>query len=100
MLAFRGRYLVIGFTAGVPRIPLNLVLLKAGQLIGVLWSSFAKADPDANRRHVSELLRLYAGGLIKPLISERFPLERAAKGLAVLAERRALGKIVVNCSEA
>ncbi|KWE68479.1 NADPH:quinone oxidoreductase [Burkholderia ubonensis] len=99
-LAFRGRYLVIGFTAGIPRIPLNLVLLKAGQMIGVLWGSFASGDAQANRRNVGELMGLYERGLIRPFISARFPLERAPDALAVLAERRALGKVVVRCSAA
>lgn len=96
-LAFQGRYLVIGFTAGIPRIPLNLVLLKACRLIGVLWGSFVAHDGDANRRNVGELLKLYERGAIRPFISERFPLERAPEALSTLAERRALGKIVVNC---
>lgn len=99
-LAFQGRYLVIGFTAGIPLIPLNLVLLKAARMIGVLWGAFASGEAQANRRNVAQLLAFYERGLIRPFISARFPLARAPEALAVIAERRALGKVVVRCDEA
>ncbi|MCW7538519.1 NADPH:quinone oxidoreductase family protein [Aquabacterium sp. A7-Y] len=96
VIAQGGRYLVIGFTAGIPKIPLNLVLLKACQLIGVLWGPFTRDESAAHRDNVQALLTFYRDGKIKPLISERFPLERSAEALARLAERRAVGKIVVT----
>lgn len=96
VIAHNGRYLVIGFTAGIPNVPLNLVLLKACQIIGVLWGTFASREPAANRENVEELLKLYLCGKIKPFISERFPLEQAGEALATLAGRRAMGKVVVN----
>jgi NADPH:quinone reductase len=96
VIAHGGRYLVIGFTAGIPRIPLNLVLLKACQLIGVLLGSFVSQESAANRENVQQLLALYRDGKIKPFISERFPLARAGEAMARLAERRAMGKIVIT----
>jgi NADPH2:quinone reductase len=96
VIAHAGRYLVIGFTAGIPNIPLNLVLLKACQIIGVLWGEFVSRELSAHHENVRSLLELYRCGKIKPFISERFPLEQAGKALARLHERRAMGKIVVH----
>lgn len=96
VIAHGGRYLVIGFAAGIPKIPLNLVLLKSCQLIGVLAGSFASQQSEAYRENVHELLELYRSGKIKPFISERFPLERGSEAMARLAERSAMGKIVVT----
>ena len=96
VIAHAGRYLVIGFAAGIPKIPLNLVLLKACQLIGVLTGTFASQEPEAYRDNVDELLQLYRAGKIKPFISERFPLERGSEALARLAARHAMGKILVT----
>jgi NADPH2:quinone reductase len=96
VIAHGGRYLVIGFVAGIPKLPLNLVLLKACQLIGVLLGSFASQEPEAHRKNVHELLELYRDGKIKPFISERFPLERGGEAMARLVDRHAVGKVVIT----
>lgn len=95
-IAHRGRYLVVGFTAGIPKIPFNLVLLKACQVMGVLWGSFASQEVQANRDNVHELIALCQQGKIKPFISERFSLAHAGEAIARLSERRAMGKIVIT----
>jgi NADPH2:quinone reductase len=95
-VAWEGRLLVIGFPAGIPKLPLNLTLLKSCQIVGVFWGGFARRDPAANARNIGELMRLYAAGRIRPVISERYPLARAGEAIARLAARAALGKIVVT----
>ena len=94
--AWEGRFLVIGFPAGIPRIPLNLALLKSCDIVGVFWGAAVARDPAAHRRNVEELMALYAAGKIKPHVSERFPLAKAGKAITHLAERKALGKVVVT----
>ncbi len=94
-IAWDGRFLVVGFPAGIPRLPLNLTLLKSCQVIGVFWGGFARRDPEANAANIGELLSLYDVGAIRPVISERFPLAKAGDAIARLAARKAMGKIVV-----
>ncbi len=94
--AWEGRFLVIGFPAGIPRIPLNLALLKGCDIVGVFWGAAVARDPAAHQANVKELMDLYAAGKIKPHVSERFPLERAGEAIAHLAARKALGKVVVT----
>jgi NADPH:quinone reductase len=95
-IAWEGRFLVIGFAAGdIPRIPLNLALLKSCDIVGVFWGAFVMREPDRNRQNIDELLRLWADGGISLYVSSRFPLERGADAIAELAERRATGKVVV-----
>jgi NADPH2:quinone reductase len=95
-MAWEGRYLVIGFTAGIPSIPLNLTLLKGCQISGVFWGSHMARNPEAGAREMSELLTLYTKGQIRPKISQRFPLERGGEAIAQLSSRRAQGKLVVT----
>ena len=95
-IAWEGRFLVVGFPAGIPRIPLNLALLKGCQIVGIFWGSFCDREPETNRINNEELMALYASGTIKPHVSARYPLAEAGQGIAELAERRALGKIVVT----
>lgn len=95
-IAWEGRYLVVGFAAGIPRIPLNLPLLKACQIIGVFWGGFARHDPAADARNVRDLFALYEQGAVRPRLQARYPLARAAEAIAALAERRAMGKLVVT----
>ena len=95
-IAWEGRLLVVGFPAGIARLPLNLTLLKSCQIVGVFWGGFARRDPTANAANIAELMQLYAKGAIKPRISERYPLARAGDAIARLAERKAMGKIVVT----
>ncbi len=95
-IAWEGRYLVVGFPAGIPKIPLNLPLLKSCQIVGVFWGAFTRRDPARNAENVSELLALYAEGKIKPHISARYPLERGGEAIAAIANRSASGKLVVE----
>jgi NADPH:quinone reductase len=99
-IAWEGRLLVVGFPAGIPKLPLNLPLLKSCQVVGVFWGAFAQRDPGANAANIRDLLKLYEQGAIRPTISERVPLARAGEAIAALAERRAMGKIVVTVGPA
>jgi NADPH2:quinone reductase len=95
-IAWEGRFLVVGFPAGIPKLPLNLTLLKGCQVVGVFWGAFTQRDPAANAANIAELMQLYARGAIKPLVSERYPLAKAGAAIARLASRQAMGKIVVT----
>jgi len=95
-IAWEGRFLVVGFPAGIPKLPLNLTLLKGCQVVGVFWGGFAQRDPKANAANIAELMQLYAKGAIRPVVSERYPLARAGEAIARLAGRQAMGKIVVT----
>jgi NADPH:quinone reductase len=91
-----GRLLVIGFPAGIPRIAANLVLLKRCQIVGVLYGGWAAENPAADRANCDEVLRLYEAGAIRPLISGRYPADRAREAIDLLKYRRAVGKVVVE----
>jgi NADPH2:quinone reductase len=95
-IAWEGRYLVVGFPAGIPSIPLNLTLLKSCQIVGVFWGAFAARDPKANQANLTELLAMWKSGAIRPEISEHYPLERGGEAIARLASRQAMGKVVVT----
>jgi len=95
-MAWEGRFLVVGFAAGVPRLPLSLVLLKGCQVMGVSWGEFIRREPAKFDASVRELLDMYARGLIRPRISRRFPLERGSEALELIASRQAHGKLVVT----
>jgi NADPH2:quinone reductase len=95
-MAWEGRFLVIGFPAGIPRIPLNLALLKGCDIVGVFWGSSVTRDPKGHQQNVRELLDLYAAGKIKPHVSEHFPLAKAGEAIKHLASRKAMGKVVVT----
>lgn len=95
-IAEGGRYLVLGFTAGIAKLPLNLPLLKSCDVMGVNWRSFLLADPAGNAANEQALLELYRRGLIKPAITGRYPLARAAEAIGRLQGRSLLGKIVVT----
>jgi NADPH:quinone reductase len=94
-IAWDGRLLVVGFPAGIPKLPLNLTLLKSCQVVGVFWGGFARREPKANAANIAELLELYTRGAIRPVISERYPLARAGEAIARLADREVMGKLVV-----
>ena len=98
-IAWEGRYLVVGFPAGIPRLPLNLTLLKSCQVVGVFWGEFTRRNPVGNAENNRELLALYASGKIRPYISGRFSLERGAEAISRLASRGATGKLVVTVGE-
>jgi len=93
---WNGRFLVIGFPSGIPKIPLNLTLLKSCDIVGVFWGASVARDPAGHVQNVKELMALYAAGKIKPHVSERFPLARAGEAIAHLASRKAMGKVVVT----
>lgn len=93
--AWEGRFLVIGFTAGIPKIPLNLVLLKGCQVVGVFWGSFTGREPEKNRANTQELLDWCASGRIQPHISARYALEDVAQALTDMGERKVTGKVVL-----
>lgn len=94
--AWRGRLLVIGFAAGdIPRIPLNLALLRERAIVGVYWGESVKRDPQGHEHNVRQLVDWFAAGKVRPVISERVPLERAADAMKRLASRQVKGKIVV-----
>jgi NADPH:quinone reductase-like Zn-dependent oxidoreductase len=99
-LGWDGRFLVVGFPAGIPRVPLNLALLKGCHITGVFWGSFITRFPERHRANVAELLAWYGEGAIRPLISARYPLERGAEAIADLVSRRAIGKVVVTMTPA
>ena len=95
-IAWEGRLLVIGFPAGIPKLPLNLTLLKSCDVRGVFWGAFAARDPEANAAHVRTLFRLWEEGRIAPRVSRTWPLERGAEAIAHMAARQAVGKLVVT----
>jgi NADPH2:quinone reductase len=96
-IAWGGRFLVVGFAAGeIPRVPLNLPLLKQCSIVGVFWGAFVGREPERHRRNVDELVALWRDGTIHPHVSATYPLERAGEAIRELADRRALGKVVVT----
>jgi NADPH:quinone reductase len=95
-IGWRGRYLVVGFANGeIPRLPLNLTLLKGASLVGVFWGEFAKREPKANLAAMRELLGWMAEGKIRPHISGRYSLQDTAKALNEMAARKVTGKVVI-----
>ena len=95
-IGWEGRYLVVGFPAGIPRLPLNLTLLKSCDVCGVFWGAFAARDPQANAAHVASLFMMWDEGKIAPHISATYPLERAGEAIAAMAARSVIGKLVVE----
>jgi NADPH2:quinone reductase len=94
---WKGRYLVIGFASGrIPALPINLVLLKGCQVVGVFWGAFTAREPETNAANISELARWYADGKIKPHVCATYPLERAADALSAISARKAKGKIILT----
>ena len=92
-----GRVLVVGFAAGdIPRLPINLVLLKSCQVVGVFYGAFIAREPEETAQNFREVLDLYNQGKINPLVGQTFPLTDYAQALRCLSERRAIGKVVVE----
>ncbi len=98
-IAWEGRLLVVGFPAGIAKLPLNLTLLKSCQVVGVFWGAFAQRDPAANRANNEQLLGLLADGTLRPEVSEVFPLGRGADAITALAQRTARGKLVIEIAD-
>lgn len=95
-IAWEGRFLVVGFPAGIAKMPLNLTLLKSCDICGVFWGAFTAREPEAFHAQVNELFDLMKAGKIDPLVSETFPLARAGDAIAKLEAREAVGKLVVT----
>ncbi len=95
-IGWEGRYLVVGFPAGIPKLPLNLTLLKSCDISGVFWGAFAARDPKANAAHIQTLFRLWAEGKIAPKVSRTWPLAQGGEAIAHMAARQAIGKLVVT----
>jgi len=96
-MAWNGRYLVVGFAAGeIPKIPLNLALLKGCSIVGVFWGAFTRNEAERNRRNNEELMQLYLQGKVTPHIHATYPLERAAEALNEVLNKRVSGKVVLT----
>ena len=98
-IAWEGRYLVVGFAAGdIPKIPLNLALLKGCQIVGVFWGQFAMREPEKNRAHAARVFEAVAKGTLAPRVWKTLPFERAGEALELMEQRKVLGKIVLSPS--
>jgi NADPH:quinone reductase-like Zn-dependent oxidoreductase len=95
-IAWEGRFLVVGFPAGIAKLPLNLTLLKSCDVCGVFWGAFAAHDPERNAAHVEQLFRWWSEEKIAPRVSATYPLDRAGEAIAALRDRKAVGKLVVT----
>jgi len=96
-MAWNGRYLVIGFASGpIPKIALNLTLLKGCSLVGVFWGRFSMEEPQVNRKNIEELWELFASGKISPVVTDVFPLEQYEAAFNCMMERRARGKVILT----
>lgn len=95
-MAWNGRFLVVGFAAGdIPKIALNLALLKGCSIVGVFWGAFTKNEAARNRANNAELMQLYLDGKVKPHIHATYPLERATEALNEVMNKRVSGKVVL-----
>ena len=96
-MAWKGRYLVIGFASGpIPSVPLNLTLLKGCSIVGVFWGRFMGEEPAVNLQNIHELWALFAEGKLKPVVTDVFPLEEYEAAYACMMERRARGKVILT----
>jgi len=95
-IGWRGRYLIVGFANGeIPKLPLNLPLLKGASVIGVFWGDFVKREPERNAQAVKVLLQWIAAGKLKPHVSRRYALADTAQALDEMAQRRVTGKVLI-----
>jgi NADPH2:quinone reductase len=96
-IAWRGRYLVVGFAQGsIPSLPLNLALLKGASIVGVFWGEFARREPKANAQALAELARWYAEGKVKPVIDQHLPMRELPAAYARMGSRTVRGKLVMT----
>jgi NADPH:quinone reductase len=96
-IAWRGRYLVVGFAqGGIPALPWNLALLKGASIVGVFWGDFARREPKANAKALAELAQWYAQGKVKPVIDQRLPMNQLLKAFEIMASRQVRGKLVMT----
>ena len=95
-MSWYGRYLVVGFTSGeIPRIPMNLPLLKGCSIVGVAWDTYSRRNPEGGRQNVSEMVEWIRSGALKPVVTARYALEDAPRALEDVMERRVQGKVVI-----
>jgi len=98
-IAWRGRHLVVGFAAGeIPKLPLNLALLKGASVVGVFWGDFARREPQQFAASVKQLNKWFAEGKLKPHVDQTMPLDRAREALNLMAARKVKGKLVLTVS--
>ena len=96
-IAWRGRYLVVGFAQGaIPALPLNLALLKGASIVGVFWGDFARREPKAHAQALAELARWYAEGKVKPVIDRRLPMRELRQAYSLMGSRTVRGKVVMT----
>jgi NADPH2:quinone reductase len=96
-IGWNGRYLVIGFAAGeIPKLPLNLPLIKGASIVGVFWGAFTAQEPQVHQDNMRELLTWYGEGKLRPHVSERFSLDEGAKAIRWMMDRKAKGKVVLT----
>ncbi|MCC6925171.1 NADPH:quinone oxidoreductase family protein [Novosphingobium sp.] len=95
-IAWEGRFCVVGFPAGIAKLPLNLTLLKSCDVCGVFWGAWVAREPAANAKHIATLFDLLKTGKINPRVSATFPLARGGEAIQMLADRKAIGKVVVT----
>ncbi|MFM0479721.1 NADPH:quinone oxidoreductase family protein [Paraburkholderia strydomiana] len=96
-IGWRGRYLVVGFANGeIPKLPLNLTLLKGASVVGVFWGDFAKREPERNHAAFEQMVGWIGEGKLKPYVSARYPLDETGRALRDMAERRVIGKVVIT----
>ncbi len=95
-IAWRGRYLVVGFASGpIPSLPLNLALLKGASIVGVFWGDFARREPKASAAMMAELSSWYAQGKVKPVIDRTMPMAQLKEAYARMGSRGVMGKLVM-----
>ena len=96
-MAWKGRYLVIGFASGpIPKIPLNLALLKGCSIVGVFWGRFSVEEPEVGLQNMKEIRELFEAGKLKPVVTDCFPVEQFREAFLCMTERRARGKVIVT----
>lgn len=96
-IAWKGRHLVIGFASGdIPKIPLNLPLLKGAEIVGVFWGSFTDREPEENLRNGAELFQMLSDGTLSPRVTNVYPLDEYESAFDLMASRRAKGKIILE----
>ncbi|XP_067937373.1 quinone oxidoreductase-like protein 2 homolog [Watersipora subatra] len=95
-LAIEGRFITIGYTAGIPKIPANILLLKSASAVGLWWGNTMQTVPDAFRESVETVTKMYLDGKINPYIQQSFPLEKVNEAFGLISSRKVVGKLVIE----
>ncbi|WP_448581753.1 NADPH:quinone oxidoreductase family protein [Thermaurantiacus sp.] len=96
-IAWNGRYLVVGFAAGeIPKLPLNLPLIKGAAIVGVFWGAFTMHEPHVHRANMAELVCWFAEGKLRPHVGARLPLAEGGRAIRMLMDRKAMGKVILK----